>query len=103
MRNLESLTLVKKGAKNTGRARFNKDTIRIVKASIIKLLRELLEKNKDKIKELTQGKVLVEYATRTPNLVTPMNRFTQRDYKHKKSSFESLIPAPRPTKFIPII
>ena len=54
------------------------------------------------MKQLTQ-RVLVENTTRSPKMATPMKRYPQRSYKHKMSVLESLIPAPRPTKFIPII
>ena len=56
MRNLESLTLVKKGAKNIEKARLNKDTKIKVKANIIQLLRELWGKKKEK--NLPKEKVL---------------------------------------------
>jgi hypothetical protein len=102
MGNTESITDVKKEAENTERARLNIITRRILKASIRKLLMKLLEKNKENMKQLTQKRVLVENTTRSPNMAASI-RFPQRSYTHKLSVLESLIPARRPVKFIPII
>ena len=81
MGNMESLTTVNKGAKDTERGRLNNISRRILKASIRKLLMKLLEKNKNKMKQLTQRRVLVENTTRSPNMAAPI-RFPQRSYKH---------------------
>jgi hypothetical protein len=102
MGNTESLTTIKKGAKDTERGRLNNITRRILKASIRKLLMKLLEKNNNKMKQITLEKYLVENTSRSSNMAAPI-RFPQRSHKHKMSVLESLIPAPRPTKFIPII